>query len=82
MVQGEIVDPQAFIDAYGPKAPVAFDNGMQTTLGQALALESSMCMADPDKRQDPHKRIGWLAARLAAAGSLHPEHEYLLVRPE
>ena len=74
----EIPDPQQFIDSYGPDADIAFDNGMRMTLGQALEAERVLCQADPSARQEPAKRLGWLAARLAAADSLRPEDAHLL----
>lgn len=78
MTQGEFVDPQEFIDAYGPDAPVAFANGMQMSLGQALDAERLLCPADAVTRQDPRRRIGYLASMLAAGGSLRPEDEQYL----
>jgi hypothetical protein len=78
MTQGEYVDPQDFIDAYGPDAPVAFANGMQMTLRQALDAERLLCPADVTARQDPRRRIGYLANILAAGGSLLPEDEQYL----
>ena len=71
-------DPKAFIDSYGIEAEVKFDNGMRMTLGQALDFEQMACTAEDVARQDPVKRVGFLAMRLAAAGSLRPEDEYLL----
>ena len=73
MEQGKIVDPQAFIGSYDPTTPVAFGNGMRMTLAQALAAEQLLCPANPDARQDPRKRLGYLANMLAAGGSLRPE---------
>jgi hypothetical protein len=78
MAQGEYIDPQEFIDAYGPAAPVAFANGMQMTLGQALSAERLLCPADTATRQDPRRRIGYLASMLAAGGSLRTEDEQYL----
>ena len=81
MTHGEAPDPQAFIDSYGPAAPVAFGNGLQTTLGQALEAESLLCPADAATRQDPLRRIGYLANMLAAADSLRPEDAHYLEPP-
>jgi hypothetical protein len=78
MAQGEYVDPQEFIDAYRPDTPVAFTNGMRMTLGQALEAERLLCPADETARQDPRRRIGYLANILAAGGSLLPEDEQYL----
>lgn len=78
MAQGEYADPEEFIDAYGTDAPVAFANGMQMTLGQALDAERLLCPADTVDRQDPIKRLGYLASMLAAGGSLRPEDERYL----
>lgn len=75
MAEGENLDPQAFIDTYGLDAQVAFTNGMQMTLGQALEAERILCPADVTARQDPRRRIGYLANMLAAGGSLRPEDE-------
>jgi len=77
MEQGNL-DPQTFVDTYGLDAPVAFDNGMNVSLGQALQMEAMFCTADAVSRQDPAKRVRYLAGMLAAGGTLLPEHEYLL----
>jgi hypothetical protein len=74
----ETPDPQAFIDAYGYDARVLVGKGREMTLGQALAAEQLLCPADEIARQDPSKRLGYLANMLAAGGSLRPEDEYLL----
>lgn len=74
----EYVDPEEFIGAYGPDAPVAFANDMQMTLGQALEAERLLCPADTVDRQDPRKRIGYIATMLEAGGSLRPEDEQYL----
>jgi hypothetical protein len=73
-------DPQDFISTYGTDAAVLVGNGMQMTLGQALEAERLFCPADAATRQDPLKRLSYLAGMLAAAGSLRPEDEYLLGR--
>jgi hypothetical protein len=82
MAHGETPDPQAFIDVYGPDAQVGFDNGMSMKLGQALDMERSFCPADQVNRQDPAKRIRYLAKILAAGGSLRPEDSQYLPKPE
>lgn len=74
--------PEEFITSYGLDAPVAFDNGMETTLGQALELEAMFCEASDDKRMDPQKRLRYLAQRLGAAGTLRAEHAFLAEAPE
>jgi hypothetical protein len=48
------------------------------TLEQALAFEAEACMADPAKRGEPAARVSFLAGRLAAAGSLLPDHMHLV----
>jgi len=66
-----------FMEAYDTETPVvAGDRPM--SLGQALAFERMFCPADPTDREDPGKRLRYLAGMLAAAGSLRPEHEGLL----
>ncbi len=77
-MEGEITDPQALIAAYGPDAPVRSPNGVAMTLGQVLAAEALLCPADVATRQDPVKRVGYLARMLAAGESLRPEDHHLL----
>jgi hypothetical protein len=75
----EMPDAQRFMEMYRPDDRVRFeDTGAEMTLGQALQLEALLCTADTDARQDPLRRIGYLARILAAGGSLLPEHEHLL----
>ena len=74
----EIPDPQAFIDSYGPDAQVVVGNGMEMSLEQALKAEALLCPADAITRQDPRKRIGYIANMLAAAGSLREEDAHHL----
>jgi len=69
--------PDDFIASYGPEALVSL-NGQQMTLGQALQFEAMFCPADQSRRQDPSKRIAYLAQILASAESLRPEHDYLI----
>ena len=71
------LDPQTFVDFYGQDAPVVAGK-MKITLGQALEAEKMFCPADEEARQDPQKRLAYLAGMLAAAGSLSPEHEFLI----
>jgi hypothetical protein len=74
----KITDPESFIDMYGLEAKVVLGEGQEMTLGQALEFEEMFCTADTGIRRDPAKRIGYLARKLAAGGSLRPEHEHLL----
>ncbi|CAN5418699.1 hypothetical protein BH09PAT4_BH09PAT4_02500 [soil metagenome] len=78
---GEILDPEAFIDSYGDTAPVALGETTMT-LGQALEAERLFCPADATKRQDPDRRVRYLARILASAGTLRPEDEHLLGQQE
>jgi hypothetical protein len=78
----ETPDPQLFIDSYGLDAPVKVGNGMQISLGQALDAERLLCPADPEKREDPIKRIGYIASMLGEAGTLRPEHQHLIPNHE
>lgn len=74
MAGNKNIDPQAFIQAYGPDAPVVIgEGGMQLTLGQALAAEA-LCPASKDAIVDPVRRVAFLAGILAAAGTLREEH--------
>ena len=82
MAQGETVHPQEFIDSYDPDTIIRFDNGLETTLAQAMEAESKYCTAETARRQDSSKRIGWIASRLHAAGSLRPEDEQYLPATE
>jgi hypothetical protein len=84
MTHGEAarLDPQDFIDAYPQDTRVAFGNGMSMTLEQALQAEQMFCSAETADRQDPEKRVGYLATMLAASDSLLPEHEHYLPTPE
>ena len=75
----EVPDPQALIEAYGLDARVVVGSGdLAMTLGQALLAESLLCPANPTERQDPRRRLSYLAGMLAAGGSLRPEDEHLL----
>ena len=79
----DIPDPEAFLANYDPSSPVQVgDSKLETTLGQALAAEAFMCTAEDTDRQDPGKRTIFLAGALAAGGSLLPEHEHLVSKPE
>lgn len=78
-MEREAIDPQDFIEAYGPDAAVMVGGGMEMTLGQALQAERLLCPADSTNRQDPAKRVGYLARILAAGGSLREEDQHLLV---
>ena len=74
----EIRDPQSFVDSYGLDASVVVGNGMKMTLGQALAAERLLCPAEAIDRQDPAKRIGYLARILAEGGSLLQDDRHWL----
>lgn len=78
----QALDPQALVDIYGVSAPVRVGDGIDMTLGQALDAEQLFCPAEASTRQDPTKRLGYLANMLAAAGTLKPEHEHLITRNE
>jgi hypothetical protein len=78
----EIPDPQTFIDSYGPDAVVVAGNVTKMTLGQALEFERLLCPADATERQDPAKRVGYLANMLAAGGSLRPADECYLTKED
>lgn len=82
MGSAEIPDPQTFIDSYGLNAAVVAGKGIEMTLGQALEFERMLCPAGTTARQDPVKRVGYLANMLAAGGSLRPEDEHYLTREE
>ena len=81
-MERKLPDPQAFIDAYGADAKVVVGNGRPLTLGQALEAERLLCPADVTARQDPERRLGYLANMLAAGGSLRPEDAHLLGQQE
>lgn len=74
----ETLDPQIFIDGYGPDAPVIVGSDMRITLGQALAAEAFLCPADAATRENPERRVQYVAGILAAAGTLRPEDAHLL----
>lgn len=77
----EVLTPDAMVEQYGEAAPVAI-NGRAMTLGQALRMEAMFCPADAIARQDPIRRLGYLARMLNDGGSLLPEHEGYLAAPE
>jgi predicted house-cleaning noncanonical NTP pyrophosphatase (MazG superfamily) len=70
----------AFVAVYA-EAPAVFGD-RTVPLGAALAMEAMFCPADQDKREDPATRLTFMAGRLAAAGSLLPEHQHLLPQEE
>lgn len=74
----EIPGLEAFMAAYSTDVPVVVGGGVRMKLGQALQFEGLSCTADKADRLDPRKRIGFLVGLLAAAGSLLPEHAFLL----
>jgi len=75
--------PEVFLADYDPSSPVIVGEGeVETTLGQALAGEALMCKAKAAVRRDPDTRTTFLAGILDAGGSLLPEHEYLVSKPE
>lgn len=69
---------EEFLGNYPEDARVRLGEGAEMTITQALAFEKMFCPADPQKRQDPERRVAFLAGMLAAGGSLLPEHEYLV----
>jgi len=74
--------PEELIDVYGDEAPVVIGDGVKMSLGQALKMEQMFCPAEVTARQDPVKRVAYLAGMLAAADTLRPEHAYLLLPGE
>jgi hypothetical protein len=72
------LDPQTFIESYGVTAEVMVGQGMRMTLGQALEAEQLFCPADKISRQDPDRRVRYLAHILGAAGTLRQEDAHLL----
>ncbi len=81
----QALTPEKFVGMYGADAPVLVGRAprlMQITLGQALAAEAAFCEGDDTKRQDPARRIRYMAQMLNAAGTLRPEHVYLLDTPD
>ena len=77
----DIPDPEAFLGNYDPSSPVQVGE-RELTLEQALAFEALLCTAEETDRRDPGKRTIFLAGALAAGGSLLPEHEHLISKPE
>lgn len=70
------ITEEEFVAIYG-KRPSQF-GGKAIPLSVALQMEAMFCEASSDAREDPAARLGFLAARLLEAGSLLPEHHYLL----
>ena len=77
----DIPDPEAFLGNYDSSSPVRVGD-RELTLEQALAFEALACTAKETDRRDPSKRTTFLAGALAAGGSLLPEHEHLVSKPE
>jgi hypothetical protein len=77
----DIPDPEAFLGNYDPSSPVRVGD-REMTLRQALSFEALLCTAEETDRGDPGKRTTFLAGALAAGGSLLPEHEHLVSKPE
>jgi hypothetical protein len=67
-----------FIEQYGT-APVSLGD-REVTLSTALQMEAAFCPADSTKRQDPAKRLSYLAQLVGE--NLLPEHQHLLAEPE
>ncbi len=80
----EAPEVQAFLNMYSPETPVMVgrENPKPMTLGKALDREAMYCVADDSVREDPTRRLGYLAGILAGGGSLLPEHELFLAQAE
>jgi enhancing lycopene biosynthesis protein 2 len=74
-------NPEELVDIYGVDAAVTIGN-REMTLNQALLAEQLLCPADAAVRQDPEKRVKYLASMLVASGTLREEHYHLLDEPE
>ncbi len=83
-MSSEIPDPERFMEMYGPDALVVTgkEGSKPLTLEQALLREAMLCEANKEVRQDPVRRVRFLARALAAGGSLLPEHAYLIEESE
>jgi hypothetical protein len=82
-MKSEFLDPQSLIEDYGREAKVIVgDSDRPITLGTALDIEAFMCTVEETTRQDPAKRLAFLAKILEAGGTLRPEHRHLLDRAE
>ncbi len=80
--ESEPIDPEAFLSAYDLATPIVVGE-LRLTLGAALAMERDYCKPENEAdTKDPQKRIEWLANKLAAGGSLLPEHKRLLTPQE
>jgi hypothetical protein len=83
MTQNEGVPPitePELVKMYGNDMVVVGNQTIQLHL--ALEYERLLCPADEQSRQDPQRRVAYIAGILAAAGTLQPEHEHLLPTPE
>jgi hypothetical protein len=74
-MSSEITEAE-FIDIYG-EAPITFRD-QSVPLTTLLQMEAAFCTGQPEARQDPEKRVGYLAKLVG--DNLLPEHEHL--RPE
>lgn len=76
--------PRDFIANYDPSTPVTFVNRddqrkrLTMPLGSALAFEELSCTGTPANRQDPIKRVQFLAGILSAADELRAEDQQFL----
>lgn len=69
--------PEEFINLYNLNSEVLI--GERTiTLGQALEMEKAFCPAESEVKDNPDVRVYFLAKILAGAGTLLPEHMYIL----
>ena len=79
----EGLDQNKIVELYGLDAPVVVGvGGVSLKLGQALQMEEAFCKAKPEARLDNDKRVRYLASILNDAGSLKPEHLFLLETSE
>lgn len=67
-----------FVARYADVEVMRLPDGAAITLHQAIAFEADSCPADEDRRSSLEQRLGYLAAWVARAGQLDPDHFYLL----
>ncbi|HYH75394.1 MAG TPA: hypothetical protein VD735_05535 [Candidatus Saccharimonadales bacterium] len=72
-----IQSPEDFMERYGEVDVTVPGIGIVAPLTEVVAMEERFCPADTADRQDPFKRVGYLANLVLYTGQLNPAHHHL-----